>query len=431
MTSNPPQQIRPVIECFCKILSFYGFSSITPEILRLAKFNRTEATIPLWRLIYEILHFDPTKTNQQHATTKFEQTPKDELVFSIKNDLFTRGYTYEHFLSLDSTMRKGSRQLLICLGWLIYHIKLIEKCMESCLNSDCILDYDDTSLLHQTDDDIERMTHSLQDNKDLIGQVKQAMHLNSKLRFGLRRLHGLVIENASLQHQIHECHNMSSLEAHLCQHPHLLSHYMIELENEHQKLNYFLFWNEHENVFWKWMESVLDQPSTMEEDEEEVEEENEEKYEPLKQIDCQRLEAEKQKFNAAIDTLDNALVRLQQLWLSNNGHTSMKHDVSSILTSIDTQVSSLFNQLLASNPSLMSKSSPSSSSQTLFLHQPQRLVYMKKTDCHDSNRLIKAIDFDRETTCLNTLQTNIDQHIEQQRTILDKLSHQFQNVMIV
>ena len=28
------------------------------------------------------------------------------------------------------------------------------------------------------------------------------MHLNSKLRFGLRRLHGLVIENANLQHQV-------------------------------------------------------------------------------------------------------------------------------------------------------------------------------------------------------------------------------------
>jgi hypothetical protein len=28
------------------------------------------------------------------------------------------------------------------------------------------------------------------------------MRVNSKLRFGLRRLHGLVIENANLQHQV-------------------------------------------------------------------------------------------------------------------------------------------------------------------------------------------------------------------------------------
>ena len=67
----------------------------------------------------------------------------------IKSDLFTRGYTYEYFLSLDNKMQKGSRQLLICLGWLIYHIKLIEKCMEHCINSDSILDHDDTSSLYQ------------------------------------------------------------------------------------------------------------------------------------------------------------------------------------------------------------------------------------------------------------------------------------------
>jgi hypothetical protein len=43
MSSTSVQQIRPVIECFCQILSSYGFSSITPEIFRLAKFNRNEA----------------------------------------------------------------------------------------------------------------------------------------------------------------------------------------------------------------------------------------------------------------------------------------------------------------------------------------------------------------------------------------------------
>ncbi|CAF4465672.1 unnamed protein product, partial [Adineta steineri] len=94
---------------------------------------------------------------------------------------------------------------------------------------------------------------------------------------------------------------------------------MIESENEQQKLNFFLFWNEHENVFWKWMESVLDQPILIDENEED---DNEDKYEPLRQIDCKRLEAEKEKFHSAIDTLDNALVRLQQLWISSNDPTS-------------------------------------------------------------------------------------------------------------
>ena len=48
---------------------------------------------------------------------------------------------------------------------------------------------------------MKKSTYSSQE-KDLVGQVKQAMRVNSKLRFGLRRLHGLVIENANLQHQV-------------------------------------------------------------------------------------------------------------------------------------------------------------------------------------------------------------------------------------
>jgi predicted RNase H-like HicB family nuclease len=37
---------------------------------------------------------------------------------------------------------------------------------------------------------------------------------------------------------------------------------------------------------------------------------------PINVIDSQRLVAEREKFHAAIDTLDSALVRLEQLWLS-------------------------------------------------------------------------------------------------------------------
>lgn len=56
---------------------------------------------------------------------------------------------------------------------------------------------------------------------------------------------------------------------------------------------------------------------TIEQNEENKEEEEDEKYEPLRQVDYQHLEAEKEKFHAAVDTLDSALIRLEQLWISN------------------------------------------------------------------------------------------------------------------
>ncbi|CAF4997886.1 unnamed protein product, partial [Rotaria sp. Silwood1] len=114
-----------------------------------------------------------------------------------------------------------------------------------------------------------------------------------------------------------------------------------------------------------------------------------------------------------------------------NNDTSIERDISSIVISIDTKVSSLFNQLLSTNNSLLSIKS--NSNQLYFLHKPYRLVYNKKNDSNNNNNshLIKSNDFEYETKCLNILQTNIDQHIEKQKTILDTISHQFQNVMIV
>ena len=173
----------------------------------------------------------------------------------MKNDLFTRGYTYDEFRCLDEQMSGGSRQLLLAFGWLIYQMKFIDILMDECVQTDSILDFDDTSPLYQNSSAASASKSSATvEEKTLTGQVKQAMRVNSKLRFGLRRLHGLVIENAHLQHQvrsgpnvneftfllvlqIHQCHNMSALEAYLCQHPHLLSH--VRIPQGETKLNAF------------------------------------------------------------------------------------------------------------------------------------------------------------------------------------------------
>ena len=92
---------------------------------------------------------------------------------------------------------------------------------------------------------------------------------------------------------------------------------------------------------------------------------------------------------------------------------------------IDTQVSSLFSELLATNSSPTNKSP---SDRSLFLHQPSRLIFAKPTD---DSRSIKSSDLEREAARLARLQADIDQQIEKQRMILDRLSHQFENVMIV
>jgi len=37
------EQVRPIIDCFCQILSLYGFSNITSDVFYSAKFDQDQA----------------------------------------------------------------------------------------------------------------------------------------------------------------------------------------------------------------------------------------------------------------------------------------------------------------------------------------------------------------------------------------------------
>jgi len=76
--------------------------------------------------------------------------------------------------------------------------------MKKCLQTESVLDYDDTSSLYKNEKISDEKFNSKEQN-----QIKQAMRINSKLRFSLRRLHGLVIENANLQHQVKIQHSQN------------------------------------------------------------------------------------------------------------------------------------------------------------------------------------------------------------------------------
>lgn len=64
-----------------------------------------------------------------------------------------------------------------------------------------IFDYDDTSSLYENEKNSHDKCH-IEEENHFQKQIKQAMRINSKLRFSLRRLHGIVIENANLHHQV-------------------------------------------------------------------------------------------------------------------------------------------------------------------------------------------------------------------------------------
>ena len=92
------EQFHSVIECFCQILSFNGFSILSSDIFYLAQYDKNEAvrinsrfkyfflirnlfffylqTIPLWKLLFEMIQFDINSFDLELSKTKFVQLSK-------------------------------------------------------------------------------------------------------------------------------------------------------------------------------------------------------------------------------------------------------------------------------------------------------------------------------------------------------------------
>lgn len=85
----------------------------------------------MWKLIYELLHFQFDRSVQSHSAQIFDETPTEKLVEIIRNQLNERGYQYEHIRFLDTQMEHGSRSLLVCFAWLIHQLKFIDRCVEN------------------------------------------------------------------------------------------------------------------------------------------------------------------------------------------------------------------------------------------------------------------------------------------------------------
>lgn len=118
----------------------------------------------------------------------------------MKNDLLERGYTYEHFHSLDDQMKNGSRSLLVCLGWLIYNKRFIENCFEY------LLDENHFSNTKSSKTKSKRIFN--ENNEENIRLIEKRLEVNCRSK---------------------------------------------KIDLEKFRLNLFLFWLKNENLFWNWM----------------------------------------------------------------------------------------------------------------------------------------------------------------------------------
>lgn len=259
-------QVKETIDLLTRVLRGNGTSKIKAETFRLAKFDKDEAVPALWRLLFELLYYlDHGTIDEVVIKARSELTTQEQVVY-VKQELQGKGFYSRQFSQLPNDMSRGSRELLLALAWLLCAEKVIDKFMENCASP--IEEDDYTPDVQRVD--LEGSSGSLEAPATMsaIEKLQRLQLLNGKLHLSLKRLYALHRERTRLQHRVHDStigvsltpdrNHLTVLEVHLLRHPEYLKKLLKLLEKDNERLQIMIAWKDHEDIFWKWMESVLE-----------------------------------------------------------------------------------------------------------------------------------------------------------------------------
>ncbi|NXN29383.1 TEDC1 protein, partial [Nycticryphes semicollaris] len=232
-----------------------------PNTFRRARFDRPQASLDFWRLLYALL-------KQIHRGKWTESDAVDNQIGFVKSALWYHGYGRPELYRLPSDGSAGSRELLLAFSWLLHRISLLEQV----LARNRVKTGDETSVCTCEDEllNSQKSTseiapeHGLEDRVD----VRYLQWLNGRLRFQWQSLHAQHQEQCKLLHKIHSftsgshmdqiLGHFSVMETDLIRQPENYNQLLQLLESETMQLEAFLEWKQLEPVYWQWMETVLD-----------------------------------------------------------------------------------------------------------------------------------------------------------------------------
>ncbi|KAG6925169.1 tubulin epsilon and delta complex protein 1-like, partial [Chelydra serpentina] len=166
-----------------------------PETFRLAKFNRPEASLQIWRLLYSLL-------KQIHDRGWTEPDTIGTQIRFVKSVLRYHGYGRPEFYQLPSDGSQGSRELLLAFSWLLNRINLLEQL----LTANRVKIGDEASVCTCEDN----LSNSWKDRTEIALErplkrdvdVRYLQWLNGRLRFQWRSLHVDRQEQCKLLHKV-------------------------------------------------------------------------------------------------------------------------------------------------------------------------------------------------------------------------------------
>ncbi|XP_029889761.1 tubulin epsilon and delta complex protein 1 isoform X2 [Aquila chrysaetos chrysaetos] len=175
-----------------------------PDTLRRARFDRPQASLDFWRLLYALL-------KQIHGGKWTESDAIDNQIRFVKSALWYHGYGRPELYRLPSDGSAGSRELLLAFSWLLHRLSLLEQL----LARNRVKTGDETSVC-------------------TIHLFTSGSHMDQTLG------------------------HFSVTETDLVRQPENYKQLLQLLEFETMQLEAFLEWKQLELVYWQWMETVLD-----------------------------------------------------------------------------------------------------------------------------------------------------------------------------
>ncbi|NXS62378.1 TEDC1 protein, partial [Brachypteracias leptosomus] len=232
-----------------------------PDALRRARFDRPQASLDFWRLLYALL-------KQIQGGKWTESDAIDNQIRFVKWALWYHGYGRAELYRLPSDGSAGSRELLLAFSWLLHRLSLLEQL----LARNRVKTGDETSVC-TCEDDLPISQKGTTEIAPECGpedrvDVRYLQWLNGRLRFQWRSLHAQHQEQCKLLHKIHLFTSGSHMdqilghfsvtETDLVGQPENYKQLLQLLESETMQLEAFLQWKQLEPVYWQWMETVLD-----------------------------------------------------------------------------------------------------------------------------------------------------------------------------
>ncbi|PFX18437.1 Uncharacterized protein C14orf80-like [Stylophora pistillata] len=255
-------QIRETIEALCTVLSSQSTTQVSAESFRLAKFDKDEATESLWLTIRKVLSVDDLEP---------EAISGNNMVAFCKHELFHKGYGGKSLYQLPEDMSRGSRELILALGWLIAKedvtSALIAK-LEPVVFEDPPLNltlYEKIPLAKGLDACSEPIKQN--DFDSTIDLAERLILKYNKLHTSLKSLLGARNEHTRVICKLHSIpkssksqssSHFSSQDIYFLRYPNELAKYQERLEWFCDYTKALVCWSLNELTFWKWMETVLD-----------------------------------------------------------------------------------------------------------------------------------------------------------------------------